>query len=218
METPKLSLNLSLLIMEWFTDREWMYKMTDSDGYVDFNYIRNVNLFLDFVYSNEAVVDKYTRRGKMVRDIKCPCRRCRNARYSNRKTVQKHLYMKGFMSDYLTWWAHGETETYTNGVEKSSTTTKVYVNGRRGEDTSVHTPIDVDVCSQAVGGKKKRKLCGSNDVTNQFVVMTGSSKTPSTSVSYPSERHDEVCLFSFSHKSDLIYEPFILRIVVDNKS
>ncbi|KAK9056386.1 hypothetical protein SSX86_027476 [Deinandra increscens subsp. villosa] len=115
---------LTLLVMEWYTNRTWMYKMTNSDGFINIEYCDNLNKWLDFVYSNEEVVDKrVTKRGKIVLDIKCPCLKCQNVGYRNREIVKKHLLINGFMPYYTTWHAHGENST--SEVGQSSTTMEV---------------------------------------------------------------------------------------------
>ncbi|KAK1421629.1 hypothetical protein QVD17_24113 [Tagetes erecta] len=99
--------------MEWFTDRQWMKKRTNSDGYYNMKYCENVNLFLDFAYSNEITVDRrVTKRGRTVYEIKCPCFKCQNVFYSSRENVHKHLLKNGFMDNYTTWHAHGETSIH----------------------------------------------------------------------------------------------------------
>ncbi|KAK1406026.1 hypothetical protein QVD17_42283 [Tagetes erecta] len=43
--------------MAWYTDRGWMSKKNDSHGYLNSEFCDNVDMFLDFAFSNEAVVD-----------------------------------------------------------------------------------------------------------------------------------------------------------------
>ncbi|KAM0070264.1 putative Transposase-associated domain-containing protein [Helianthus debilis subsp. tardiflorus] len=98
--------------MEWYNNRSWMYKMTNSDGFINTEYCENLKKWLDFVYSKDSVVDRrVTKRRKIVYDIRCSCLRCQNSIYLDRETVQKHLLKKGFMLDYYTWYEHGETST-----------------------------------------------------------------------------------------------------------
>jgi hypothetical protein len=40
--------------------------------------------------------------------IKCPCRKCKNLKFLHQDVVLMHLLTKGFMEDYLCWYAHGE--------------------------------------------------------------------------------------------------------------
>ncbi|KAJ0921118.1 putative Transposase-associated domain-containing protein [Helianthus annuus] len=110
--------------MEWYNNRAWMYKMTNSDGFINTEYCENLKKWLDFVYSKDSVVDRrVTKRRKIVYDIRCPCLRCQNSIYLDRETVQKHLLKKGFMLDYYTWYEHGETST--REVGQSSTMREV---------------------------------------------------------------------------------------------
>ncbi|GJZ62611.1 RNA recognition motif-containing protein isoform 1 [Tanacetum coccineum] len=57
------------------SDRAWMYKMTDTKGYSNQTYVQNVELFLDFAYSNHEVVEHMsTMSGEIELRIKCPCK------------------------------------------------------------------------------------------------------------------------------------------------
>ncbi|XP_076932154.1 uncharacterized protein LOC143597558 [Bidens hawaiensis] len=88
--------------MEWFTDRTWMYKRTNSDGSSSLEFYNNLNKWV-------------TKKRKTILDIKCPCLKCQNGIYKDRETVQKHLLMKGFMPLYYTWSEHGEESTHNAG-------------------------------------------------------------------------------------------------------
>jgi hypothetical protein len=39
---------------------------------------------------------------------RCPCRKCKNLKFLHQDVVTMHLLTKGFMQDYLCWYAHGE--------------------------------------------------------------------------------------------------------------
>jgi hypothetical protein len=41
--------------------------------------------------------------------VKCPCSRCRNAFYEDKRALAMHLCKFGFMPDYDVWTHHGET-------------------------------------------------------------------------------------------------------------
>jgi hypothetical protein len=41
-------------------------------------------------------------------DIRCPFRKCKNKKFMHQNVVTMHLLTKGFMEDYLCWYAHGE--------------------------------------------------------------------------------------------------------------
>jgi len=110
--------------MAWYTDRQWMYERIDNGGFYNPRYCENVNLFLDFAFSNKAIVDtRVTRNGQIIRDIKCPCYKCQNASYRDRATVNEHLYRNGFMLRYTTWHEHGES--FNHEVGQSSTIMEV---------------------------------------------------------------------------------------------
>ncbi|KAD2393065.1 hypothetical protein E3N88_40051 [Mikania micrantha] len=95
--------------MAWFTNRQWMYQRTNSDG---------------FAYSKEGAIDKrVTKHGRIVYDIKCPCFKCQNVFYRSKATIRKHLLGNGFMENYTKWHAHGETSIHDEG--QSSTAMEV---------------------------------------------------------------------------------------------
>ncbi|KAL8238030.1 hypothetical protein R6Q59_015874 [Mikania micrantha] len=54
--------------MAWYTDRRWMYDKIDNNGFLNSEYCDNVDLFLDFAFANDAVVD--TRNEKLNEIIK----------------------------------------------------------------------------------------------------------------------------------------------------
>ncbi|KAJ0475406.1 putative Transposase-associated domain-containing protein [Helianthus annuus] len=109
--------------MAWFTNRQWMYEKTDTDGFLSSEYCDNVDLFLDFAFSNDVVVDKINKHGETIFEIKCPCFKCQNISYRDRATIQKHLYKEGFMLRYEKWSEHGENSM--RDVGQSSTTMEV---------------------------------------------------------------------------------------------
>ena len=91
------------------TDRGWMYKKNDRQGYLRVDYIVAMDSFLDYAYAKEGIVEKKPTRDGIVLRIRCPCRKCQNLRYKERDDVRLHLMKHGFMPDYTIWWAHGET-------------------------------------------------------------------------------------------------------------
>jgi len=40
--------------------------------------------------------------------IRCPCRKCKNKKFLHQDVVTMHLLTKGFMEDYMCWYAHRE--------------------------------------------------------------------------------------------------------------
>jgi hypothetical protein len=47
-------------------------------------------------------------RNFTVGGIRCPCRKCENKKYLHPDVVMMHLLNKGFIENYLYWYAHGE--------------------------------------------------------------------------------------------------------------
>uniref|UniRef100_A0A251V5A0 Putative transposon, En/Spm-like, Transposase-associated domain protein n=2 Tax=Helianthus annuus TaxID=4232 RepID=A0A251V5A0_HELAN len=101
-----------------------MYEKIDSNGFLNSEYCDNVELFLDFAFSKEDVVDtRVNMHGETARDIKCPCYKCQNINYRDRATVQNHLFKYGFMLRYEIWSEHGEKSNHDVG--QSSTTMEI---------------------------------------------------------------------------------------------
>ncbi|PWA54010.1 hypothetical protein CTI12_AA439710 [Artemisia annua] len=92
---------IQLLIMSMAVDRGWMYDVEDTDRFLSDIFCSNLDVFLDFAFSNKAFVDNNR--------IKCPCLECDNKHFRTRNDVMFHLYEKGFTPNYTTWLAHGET-------------------------------------------------------------------------------------------------------------
>ena len=87
--------------MSMAADRGWMYNVEATDRFLSDIFCSNLDVFLDFAFSNKAFVDNNR--------IKCPCLECDNKHFKTRNDVMFHLYEKGFTPDYTTWSAHGET-------------------------------------------------------------------------------------------------------------
>ncbi|KAJ0933712.1 putative Transposase-associated domain-containing protein [Helianthus annuus] len=114
-----------------------MYEKTDSDRYLNPEYCDNVDLFLDFAFSHDAVVDKMVNiHCETILETKCPCYKCQNISYRHRATVQKHLYKEGFMLRYEKWSEHGESSICDVG--QFSTTMEVDDN----DDAYRHIVLD----------------------------------------------------------------------------
>jgi hypothetical protein len=64
------------------------------------NYCNGVQGFINFVTS---IPRNFTGGG-----IRCPCRKCENKKYLHPNVVMMHLLHKGFMENYLYWYAHRE--------------------------------------------------------------------------------------------------------------
>ena len=104
------------------TNRAWMYKKNDREGFLSGDYIVAMDGFLDPAYANEGDVERKTMPDGIVLRIRCPCAKCQNLRYTERDEVRLHLMKYGFMPDYTIWWAHSENycHTYHQDVGQSS--------------------------------------------------------------------------------------------------
>jgi len=41
--------------------------------------------------------------------IRCPCKMCKNKKFLNSDVVVIHLLHKGFLEEYMCWYAHGKS-------------------------------------------------------------------------------------------------------------
>jgi len=64
------------------------------------NYCNGAEGFINFT---TFILRNFTDGG-----IRCPCRKCKNKNFLHQDVVTMHLLTKGFMEDYLCWYAHGE--------------------------------------------------------------------------------------------------------------
>ena len=85
--------------IEVMDDRSWMY-LDSPQGLRRMDYCNGVQGFINFATS---IPRNFTRGG-----IRCPCRKCQNKKYLHPDVVMMHLLHKGFMEDYLCWYAHEE--------------------------------------------------------------------------------------------------------------
>ena len=80
-------------------DRSWMYR-DSPQGLRRMNYCNGVQGFINFATS---IPKNFTDGG-----IRCLCRKCKNIKFMHQDVVTMYLLTKGFMEDYLCWYAHGE--------------------------------------------------------------------------------------------------------------
>ncbi|KAL3849955.1 hypothetical protein ACJIZ3_011837 [Penstemon smallii] len=83
--------------------RGWMYNRMLGR---DFNpeWLVGVNQFIEFAKSNIQSLGS--------RQIRCPCRKCKNKRYADYEEVHAHVLANGFVADYWYWTCHGEVQPY----------------------------------------------------------------------------------------------------------
>jgi len=80
-------------------DRSWMYR-DSPQGLRRMDYCNGVQGFINFTTS---IPRNFTDGG-----IRWPCKKCKNLKFMHQDVVTMHLLTKGFMEDYLCWYAHGE--------------------------------------------------------------------------------------------------------------
>jgi len=71
-----------------------------TQGLRRMDYCNGVQGFINFATS---ILRNFTDSG-----IRCPCSKCKNKKFLHQDVVKMHLLTKGFMKDYLCWYAHGE--------------------------------------------------------------------------------------------------------------
>ena len=85
--------------IEVMDDRSWMYR--DSPQRLRrMNYCNGVQGFINFVTS---IPRNFSEGG-----IRCPCRKYKNKKCLHPDVITMHLLYKGFMEDYMCWYAHEE--------------------------------------------------------------------------------------------------------------
>ena len=80
-------------------DHSWMYR-DSPQGLQMIDYCNGVQGFINFTTS---ISRNFSGSG-----ISYPCRRCKNKKFLHPDVVMMHLLHKGFMEDYLCWYAYGE--------------------------------------------------------------------------------------------------------------
>ncbi|KAL9346455.1 hypothetical protein Peur_061308 [Populus x canadensis] len=90
-------------------DRSWMYR-DSPQGLRRMDYCNGVQGFINFATS---IPRNFTDGG-----IRCPCRKCKNLKFLHQDVVTMHLLTKGFMEDYLCWYAHGELFVLDESMEE----------------------------------------------------------------------------------------------------
>jgi len=103
-------------------DRSWMYR-DSSQGLRWMDYCNGAQGFINFTAS---IPRNFTEGG-----IRCLCRKCQNKKYLHPDVVMMHLLHKGFMKDYLCWYAHEELFVSNKSmgervVESTSSTSNVH--------------------------------------------------------------------------------------------
>jgi hypothetical protein len=91
-------------------DRSWMYQ-DSPQGLRRMDYCSGVQGFINFV--------TFIPRNFTGGSIRCPYRKCQNKKYLHLDVVMMHLLHKGFMKDYLCWYAHKELFVHNESMDKA---------------------------------------------------------------------------------------------------
>jgi len=80
-------------------DRSWIYRDSPQELRT-IDYCNEVQSFINYALSNS--------RNISGGGIRCPCKRSKNKKSLNTDIVTMHLLHKGFINEYMCWYAHGE--------------------------------------------------------------------------------------------------------------
>jgi hypothetical protein len=93
---PSLFYRGSIEIMD---DCSWMYR-NSPPGLQRVDYCKGVQGFINFAIS----IPRHFSGG----GIRYPCRKCKNKKCMHPDVITMHLLHKGFMKDYMCWYAYRE--------------------------------------------------------------------------------------------------------------
>jgi hypothetical protein len=81
-------------------DREWMYTGWERARQTS-EWVRGTSAFLEQAFDRAA-------RGSIR--MPCPCSKCKNKKWRDRRTVMEDLFKNGFVPNYTRWVHHGERD------------------------------------------------------------------------------------------------------------
>ena len=96
---------LQIILMSSTNDikilRRWMYERIDhTTNQVSEEFFQGLRNFIQIAKNQQLFIES----GKLF----CPCSKCENGKLLQEDVVSKHLYNRGFMSNYWVWISHGE--------------------------------------------------------------------------------------------------------------
>jgi len=103
------------------------------------DYCNEVQVFINFTTSIP--------RNFIGGGIRCPCRKCQNKKYMHPDVVMMHLLHKGFMEDYMCWYAHGELFVRNKSMEErvvGSTSSASNVHGVTNDNSNPYRNMVMD--------------------------------------------------------------------------
>ena len=79
-------------------NRRWMYEGWKKRGALSSEWVAKTDAFLDHAFA----------RSETGTDVRCPCSKCRNINFLDRRTMSIHICKNGYMPGYEVWVHHGE--------------------------------------------------------------------------------------------------------------
>jgi hypothetical protein len=79
-------------------DHRWMYKGWNKRGALSSERVAKTDTFLDHSFA----------RSETGTDVRCPCSKCRNIYFLDRRTMSIDVCKNGYMPGYEVWVHHGE--------------------------------------------------------------------------------------------------------------
>src|SRR5688572_107520 len=79
-------------------DHQWIYEGWKKRGALSSEWVAKTNIFIDHAFA----------RSETGTDVMCPCNKCQNIYFIDRRTISIDLCKTGYMSGYEMWVRHGE--------------------------------------------------------------------------------------------------------------
>jgi hypothetical protein len=79
-------------------DRRWMYEGWKKRGALSSEWVAKTDAFLDRAFA----------RSETGTDVRCPCSKCRNINFLDRRTMSIGICKNSYMPGYEVWVHHGE--------------------------------------------------------------------------------------------------------------
>jgi hypothetical protein len=79
-------------------DRRWMYEGWKKRGALSSEWVAKTDAFLDRAFA----------RSETGTDVRCPCSKCRNIYFLDRRTMSIDLCKNGYIPGYEVWVHHAE--------------------------------------------------------------------------------------------------------------
>jgi hypothetical protein len=159
--------------IEVMDDCSWMYR-DSPQGLRRMDYCNGVQGFINFATS---ILRNFIDGG-----IRCPCRKCKNLKFLHQDVVTMHLLTKGFMEDYLCWYAHGELFVPDKSMEEQvvgSTSSASNMHKVENENSNPYRNMVMDAMRMSEGNVRECPIVEEEpnaDATRFFDLLTDSDE------------------------------------------